>query len=551
MGRKPSVIVKPVRIFRPLTGEIWADGYNYKVTVLRGGTNKENDSYHYDFTLHPLRELINTYLLEDVEDVTAGTINHRCTCLRLIREFMNATDVNDLSAEVMLKFVRWLNNAKTQKGGPRFADTVIAVLLNNTVRLYDVGLCKARPGWSQRDLDLILTIVNKEQLGLRHRTTQRSIEKALSVKTFTALAKAVSLEMEECRHVLREWQAGKRMSLYNLEVKHAGVIDPNPFVVFSLEAVLRYGIRAQELNTLQQEDIRIDEADGHHSLYVHAPDKEDDFIPVDQDFLETLNVCFEWSREAREIAGEAGHGLLDDALLVYPPNHEAHRERLLALSSYNLNRTQLPYFYRKWFKHMVKDQDGNERPLLHAEGDLTKPLKISFRKLRNAFAARFIEREPNRVVAQRVMRHKSFKTTEQHYLHRTVLTHARKVYIALEAEAQLLVLNLKNAIETGISEQTIKRAMEAGAITPHGICGKAMEGHACQVASDCLVCPYLVIITTRKPRFEADRDVYLGKGEKLIDVGDYRGAENMLSRAKLCQAHINRIEDMERAKSTE
>ena len=138
------------------------------------------------------------------------------------------------------------------------------------------------------------------------RTSQRAVETALSVETFTALVKAVSLEMDECEKVLRERDAGKRASLYNLGIKYTGLIDPNPFVAFSLEAGLRYGLRSQELNSLRPEDFRIDESGGHHYLYVHAPDKEDDFTPIDEDFLRSLDVCREWSREAREIVGASG-----------------------------------------------------------------------------------------------------------------------------------------------------------------------------------------------------------------------------------------------------
>jgi integrase len=545
MGRRPSVIVNPVRVIRPLSGEIWVDSHKYRVTVLRGG-GLENASYHYDFTQHQLRDLIETYLLEDAEDVTAGTINHRCTCLRLLREFMDRTGVDDLNADVMLTYIKWLAGEKDAKGEARFSKSVIAVQINCAVHLYDVGLSRGQRGWSQRDLDLIIGMANKSQLGLRHRMTQQAIESAISVETFTALARAVSLELEDCRRVLQQRNDNERESLYNLKVKHAGIIDPNPFVVFALEAGLRYGIRSQELNSLRTEDVRIDGVGGNHYLYVHAPDKDDDFIPIEADFLETLNVCLEWSREARQIAGEAGERLYKDALLVYPPNNSSCLERLIPLTTYNLNRTHLKYFYKKWFKHKVKDRNGKDRPLLHAEGDPARPLDVSFRKIRNAFAARFIEREPNRSVAQRVMRHKDIKTTEQHYLHRTVMVHARKVYLALGAEAQLLVSSIKNPILTGISEETIRKADEAGAVTPHGLCGTALEGRSCEMASDCLVCPYLVVIASRKLRFEADREVYLKKSDELMMKGDHRGAENALSRAKLCQAHIRRIEDMDR-----
>jgi hypothetical protein len=203
----------------------------------------------------------------------------------------------------------------------------------------------------------------------------------------------------------------------------------------------------------------------------------------------------------------------------------------------------LPYFYRKWFTRTVRDGDGDGRPLLHAQGDPTRPFWIDYRKIRNAFAARFAEREKNRVATQRAMRHRSIETTERHYLHATRLDHARKVQIALKAESYALALGLKSTVAVGVSEETLERARGAGAMTPHGICGSALDGNDCVSASGCLVCPHLVVVESRQPRFVADRDAYLKRAEILNTAGDFRGAENAMSHAKLCQAHLHRIDD--------
>jgi len=546
MRGNPRVIVKPVRVIHPLNGEIWVDGYKYKVTI-HHGSNIGDSNCHYDFDRHPFRDLCEAFLLEDVDDVTARTVGSRCQFFQVLFEFVDSFNVRDLNPAIILKFIGWLKAVKNPQGKSRFTEWGIAAHIGCLARLYDAGLGLARPGWSQRDFDLILKAVNKERRGIRERSNRQSIENAMSSETFFDLTKAMALEREECMQVLQERKAGKRVSLFNLSLSQAKIIDPNPFVVFSLEAGLRYGLRSQELNALRCEDVRIDPDKGHHCLYVHAPDKADDFIPIEADFLETFNLCLEWSKEAREIAGDAGKGLYEDGLLVYLPAKKPATKPLIPLSTHSLNSTHLPYFYKKWFRRTVKDGQGNMRPMLHAEEDETKPLKVNFMKMRNAFAARFIEREPNCAVAQRVMRHRSFETTRQFYTHRTTLDHAKKVQLALGAEAQLLVLNLKNPIETGINDETVRRAKEAGAMTPHGVCGPALAGASCEVASDCLVCPHLVVIASRKPRLEADREEYLRKADMLIADGDHRGAENVLSRAKLCQAHILRIDTLREA----
>jgi hypothetical protein len=163
--------------------------------------------------------------------------------------------------------------------------------------------------------------------------------------------------------------------------------------------------------------------------------------------------------------------------------------------------------------------------------------------MRNAFAVQFAERERSRTITRDVMRHGSVSTTERFYLHQTRLDHAKKVYRALKPEAQMLVMGLNNAVEAGVSNNTLLRAQESGADLPHGICGSVIDGGTCVRSSGCLDCPHLVVITSRRPRFEADRDAYLKISEDLQHRGDLRGAENALSSAKLCQAYIIKIDD--------
>jgi hypothetical protein len=244
------------------------------------------------------------------------------------------------------------------------------------------------------------------------------------------------------------------------------------------------------------------------------------------------------------MVGPTESELLKETMLVYPATNPNNPGQLVQFSTLVLNKTFLPYFFKKWFDYKIKDQNGSERPLLHADGDITKPLWCDFSKVRNAFAVRFAEREKNRAMTSKAMRHRNPNTAERFYLHKTRLDHAKKVQIALKPEAQLLVMGLKNAIAVGISEETVKRARETGAMNPKGICGSALEGKGCERADDCLECPYLIVIASRKPRLIEDRDVYLEQAKKLELTGDYRGAENARRRATLCQAHIIRIEDM-------
>lgn len=525
-----------------IKGEIAIDRHMYRITFSRPYAGGKVNQY-YDFTHHPLRSLIRKFLLDDVEGETAGNLNTKCRALKELGDFLIEIGESDFNPEVLSSYSSWLFNAKKPNGSARLNECSIAARLNVALALYSFGLDVRFHGWSQLDLDTMRVFFRKTLRGRFKRSALNSIDKALSVDAFHNLARAITLEFEQCKQVLKARNEGERQSLYNPGNISMKSLDPNPYVVFAVQAAMRFGLRSTELNSLTPRDIHIDAIEGNHEIYVHAPDKGDDFIPVDELFLITLTICQEWDKEARKVAGSAGDGYLEDALLVYRPTNPSYGVPLIPLTTYYLNHSHLKYFFKKWFEYKVTDEDGNERPLLHADGDPTKPLWIDYRKLRNAFAVRFAEREKNRAMAKRVMRHKSLRTTEKFYLHQTRLDHAKKVHLALKSEAQMLVMGLKNAVAAGVTEDTIQRAKDAGALTPEGVCGVALEGKECEMAKDCLECPHLIVLPSRRPRFVADRTVYIERAEKLHAKGDLRGAENALSRAKLCQAQIIRIDE--------
>lgn len=531
----------PRTTIKTINGEIAVDGLKYKVTFMRGG-GKVIVNYFYDFSDHPLGQYLENYILNEPKEVAASTINQRCRAVKLLGEFLKLTDESELTPEVFKAFCHWMLEVKKLDGNRRFADSVIPSYVNNIRALYKSGLEHNHPRWSQQDLDLISNINNKVLRGCRERSVQDSVEKALSLNTFASLIKAIGFELKQCRDVLAARKNGERKSLYNLDARHMAIIDPNPFVVLSLIGVTHHGLRAEGHNALTNNDLRVDIQFGHHELYIHAPNKKDDFIPVNDTFVEAWQLCEEWSNEARALAGPDGKDMFQDSLFVYPPTNSYHSHPLMRLSTYYLNTSHLPYFFKKWFAHKIIDDEGHSRPLLHAEGDSSRPLKVSYKKLRNAFAVRFAERNKSRAAMARAMGHSSPHTSEKFYLQQTRLDHARKVHIALKLEAHSLAMCLKNSVAAGVTEETIRRAREAGAMTPQGICGSALEGSGCERASDCLECPFLVVVASRKSRFVADRDAYLELAEKLERKGDVRGAENALSRAKMCQAHLIRIE---------
>jgi integrase len=399
----------------------------YRLTFRRAG-GQITANYHYDFSRHPLRSLLAHYLIDGAEEFAGGSLNHKFRCMKLLGQFLLKTGVGDLTPEIFLSFIRWLSETKKPDGTNKYGVSTVASVVNYARMFYESGLQQQYAGWNQRDLDLMTATAGKALRGRYRRSIQESFDKAISHSSFSALAKAVALEFAQCRRVMAERTANQRRSLHDLEAIGMKRIDPNPFVVFAIQAALRLGLRASEFNSLRREDIRIDALHGNHEIYVHAPDKADAYIPVDETFLAAFNMCEAWSEEARTLARPTTAQTFKDVLLVYPDLWNRHWPcKLRKFNTYRLNSTHLPYFYAKWFHHLVKDEDGNERPLLHADGDPTRPFSEDHRKLRSAFAVRFAERERNRVLTAQVMRHESVYTAERYYLHQTRLDHSKKV----------------------------------------------------------------------------------------------------------------------------
>lgn len=539
----PPDTVKPKarnsRSYRTKGGNLTQRGHKYVLQFEWCG-GKERPTCSYDFSSHPLRSKISRYLFDRAEDLSGNTIRSKCRILKVLGEFLNAENERELNPRTYQLLLQWLRNTKDGRGAHRFNESTIIIYSKAYLEFYKFGLRNRYAGFSQRDLDTMLVVQNNVLRGARQRIAQISVDKALSQETFYNLLRALSLELEQCRRVLEQRKSGARTSLYADVSRSMSRLDPNPYMVLAGVCGLLHGLRSPEFNSIKRTDLRVDPAHGQHELYVHAPNKADGFIPVDGLFLEVWSLCEKWDGEARSHARPGERGV-DDEGFVYSSSCTNTFRALIPLRTSYLNEQFLSYFYQKWFEHEVEGKDGVMRPLLHAEDDPSRPLSCPYSKYRNAFATHLADRQRDRQLTKEALRHENESTGDRFYKNKTKLDHAKRVYHALKPEAQILAMKLKNPIMAGISAETLERAKSASASTPHGLCGVAMEGGDCVRASGCLNCPFLVVIASRRPRFEADRKDFEEKAKKLEARGDIRGAENALSQAKLCQAHIIRI----------
>jgi len=523
-----------------IDGDVRITGDAYEVTFPRAAGKRRLTS-RFDFHDHPLRAVARKFVLADAEGIAAATIRGRCFAVKVLGEFMLSVGVDDLTPETYRELLHWLKAQRRPDGNHRFREYAIDHCANGTLAMYVVGLANGQAGWTQRSLDLMAECRARQRRGSRKRNLQRSVDAAVSIRTFNDLARAVAAEFEECECALAEYRSGRRAYL---QAAGQGIerLDPNPFVVFALQSAMRLGLRACELNAMNPEDIHRDPDHGNHEVYVHAPNKSDAFIPVDDVFLRSLDLCHAWQEAAR--AGLVGAGTVwPDALLVYPTTAPIGLGTPVVLHTGLLSAVHLPYFFRKYFRKKIVDPDGSERPLLHAEGDSTKPFWISYAKIRNSFAIRLAERQRDPGVVQQVMRHQSFQTTGTYYLQSRKVDHAVKTAVALEGEARMLVLGLSRPLSVGINDETVAKAREAGALVPHGYCQSTLEGRGCVFPGNCLECKQLRVVESRLPRLVADRDLYVASAAELEEAGDPRGAENRRRLAARAQAYIYAVEE--------
>jgi hypothetical protein len=260
-------------------------------------------------------------------------------------------------------------------------------------------------------------------------------------------------------------------------------------------------------------------------------------------FLRAFELSREWSAEARRLCGPKGEETHPEALLVcLSTSSNCGRELpLIPFTTYHLNAGYLRCFYRKWFEHKVVNEQGVKVPLLHAEGDPTKPLKCSFRKIRNAFGSDFGRQEAGRDITSEVMRHNDPKMADMYYLHRTRLEHAKRMHSALQPESRLLARILKNPTAAGVSEETLRDARECEALNP-----RASDDHAPVDGEDRTAHQYPEDRMPDKApgqnkQLIAEREKYLRKAQELEVKGDRRGAENARRRAEIFMTSIDRM----------
>lgn len=385
-------------------------------------------------------------------------------------------------------FAAWL---KTQKVGHDHS------LTYETCRGYFVSLTAAAkqaillslPGTSGITIDRLHAVSRamfKERIAERKRRIER---RSLSAEQYTDLYTLMA----------EEWQR-----FLDKEKDTQVEADLPPLVACWL--AFNDGLRSCELNVLTVSDIQADPLYGKHQLRAHAPNKEPDMIPIENDTLLLLRALISAGAETRS-------SLQTDRLFVSTQG----KPRVLTTQTLN---TAL--------RLMLRRHDCTSLPY-----DLKLP------DGRTTFGTFLVRGIHNRERVRRIMRHCWISTTEAYYEAQQKLVVAGNIAKALRAEALRLTIACQRPV-IHIREQPeqvdILRRNPDNANLEWGSCGLDIKRQgACRRASHCFDCPLLVPWVSKRHNYVAERDVYL---RLASEAKNPRDRENLLYHANQAQAYL-------------
>ncbi|HET7460195.1 MAG TPA: hypothetical protein VFJ82_03065 [Longimicrobium sp.] len=485
--------------------------------------------FRHDFAGYPFAAAAITYLSREAPKTAAGTLVQRLNKVKIHARFVRSSGHTDLTPETFVHYLRFLTDlvdrGQTLTGQYKnFGEGTAAESARTLLHVYKTGLDSV-PGWNTAHLHRMQKALGRSFRGAWMKIRRRAIKRATPLATFTQLADAAVRELRSAE----AWLAGGN-SLFGTQYRRPE--EPFALLAVALIMVLRYGIRAEEFNQLNEADVE-ESPHGHHVIHLHAPNKSHRVLLVDDAFLKVLAVARKWSAAARALDPD-GAG---DALFVIRLSHTEDRAPVCARYTTTKINGQLRAFYRKWHNVLVRSADGRAEPVLHTPGDPETPYWGAFKSLRRAYTVHKANRlKGNIAVLQELLGHRSITTTLRHYTLLHESDYADEVAHAMGPEAKLLAAGLKHRVALGVVTDPAIGATNRE--TPVGLC----TSERCTRSGSCLGCSFAVVLTSRRENVLASREDALQRARKQFDHGDSRGAENLLRKAALAQATLDEID---------
>ena len=475
-----------------------------------------NYTAYFDLSGHPLSHLMCDFLKFRSTSSPAGTLTSYCHAfITLLRYFQNASS-KTLNGESFAAYTTWLRAEKIPRTQTNYSEGSRKAYGNNVLRfmdwLLDVGEVGVTDVYdSRRRHQKAFRGYNARKLELMRLT-------AVSPDDYVRLIKAIRLEYEECKGLLR--QSSERQEQYDTTF---------PLLPFSLLVGAQLALRSEEFNYLNVRDLRGDR------LLLNPPNKEQSEVWLPPSVMASLDLAQEWM--ARYRPNPAG----DEPLLVCPLQNRVRKSGLGRFDSLVLSHS-LRRFYRKYFNLLAPDGMPYLYSLAEEDESSLIPFSLIFKNFRSAAITEAARHERNPTAVMRFARHAQYSTTLKFYIRETYRQGVTNVALLLAPSAELVRISLDNKIASRVEE---KVAHEANAMVRGGHCEEALSGdRSCRRATDCRLCNFFRIHISKREFFVRERESALEQAASLqTEQGLHRDAQNLREFAALNEAIINRIDD--------
>ena len=413
---------------------------------------------------------------------------------RFLREHdMVSADLDSLDEVDWGIYMEWVKEQDCHHGRRKLSYNFRKHMISSLIGAAKLGSLLGLAGVSSMTADRLQKVSRNVLKGGKEAIREYIEQRALTGEQYTELYTIMS----------EEWQC-------YLDTKNTSTVKVNLPGLVACWLAFNDGIRSSEINVLTVDDLQIDNIYGKHRLHAHAPNKNPDMIPIEQDTVLLLQAMIDEGAAARSALGT---NLLFTSVQGEP--------RVLTTSRLN-------YAVRR----MIRQQDCTSLP---------RDLKLP--DGRTTLGTHLTYTVHNRERVRRIMRHKYSSTTEIFYKAQQKLVVAGSIAKALRAEALRLTIACQRPVITMAErpdQADILGRNPENAELEYGSCGLDIQLQGtCRSAKHCFECPLLVPWVSKRHNYIAERDEYL----RLAALTDnLRDRENRLYHANLAEAHIMLID---------
>jgi integrase len=206
---------------------------------------------------------------------------------RFLREHdMVTTDLDSLDEVDWGIYLEWLKEQDCSHGQRTLSHHYLKKMIDSLIDAAKLGSQLGLSRVSSKTADRLRTVRRNLLKGGLEVIRETIEQRALTSEQYTELYTMMS----------EEWHR-------YLDSKNTEMTKANLPGLVACWLAFNDGIRSSEINALTVDDLQVDKIYGKHRLHVHAPNKNPDMIPIEQDTLLLLQALIEEGAAARSALG--------------------------------------------------------------------------------------------------------------------------------------------------------------------------------------------------------------------------------------------------------